>query len=341
MSKSPTVYLAHFLGILWACLVSLVSLRRPVRHDNIALPTTSPRPPEPSTFGSPAAAIHVLDPWQRDKQDFLRRPSLLKASASPAWVKGQKLKAHWTSRKKSSVSSKRTQRTSVYPPPPEIYVQDWSSVTVNMDDLFHSPEPLPKSEAPLQVEQTSVPEISPAPSEESADIAEALTIYTTDHPEPELACSPDLPIYSPGDMFSAAGDGPFCDPFASQVTSPSIPLPATCPTVTVHSETGKMVPVPLAMPGSGENSHVPYVDIFDLDMYANRMTRHAQPVCGSNVQDGCRSASFSVTLPPSPQRSPLASVTNANLDERKHKNDCGSWFEETSQGSINTQWLVA
>ncbi|KAJ7368574.1 hypothetical protein DFH08DRAFT_29047 [Mycena albidolilacea] len=98
-----------------------------------------PSSPELPTFSHPET--DSLRSWQSDKQQFLRRPSLLKASTHEA--------------------QKKRHRAS-FPPPPEIYVEDWSSRGLNMSNFFEtSPPTLGRS---LAIESGLFPNHSSAPT---------------------------------------------------------------------------------------------------------------------------------------------------------------------------------
>ncbi|KAJ7682560.1 hypothetical protein DFH06DRAFT_1119782 [Mycena polygramma] len=115
MSPPAAPYLTRLIHLFWSFFLSIFSSRR--KH---------PSSPELPTF----VANHEnecdvsggLASWQQDKQQFLRRPSLVRATST---------RARETREKK--------QQCTMSPPPPEIYIEDWSSLGLNMADLFETP----------------------------------------------------------------------------------------------------------------------------------------------------------------------------------------------------------
>ncbi|KAK7054194.1 hypothetical protein R3P38DRAFT_2356790, partial [Favolaschia claudopus] len=114
MSSSTILRVIH---ALWAFFLAIFSSRRQKNP-------SSPAPDPPTTLATHHYETDSLRSWQNDKQQFLRRPSLLKASA------------HQTLRPKEK---KKRHRPFSGPPPPTIYVEDWSSLGLNMNDFFVAP----------------------------------------------------------------------------------------------------------------------------------------------------------------------------------------------------------
>ncbi|KAJ7094550.1 hypothetical protein B0H15DRAFT_1020358 [Mycena belliarum] len=289
-------YLAHLLHVCWAFLLSLFSSRPRKRLSSPPeLPTSSPLltwSPR-VTNAQRDAPYQGPESWQRDKQQFLRRPSLVRADSD------QGTRTHESRKKKRTMA----------PPPPEIYIQDWSSLGLVMTDMFNSPStPTSRSgavgfdpQAPSSMtsaglstipEDSSLSYLGDAASTDSLTAASHSSDDKTVVPDPTEAADwnseADSSIYSNQDMQDygvqdiseppvvtftggyasnplSALSGLLWDP-PSVSDSHSIPIPGATPV--------SPAPVPQATPIlSGRDSVLPYPDLFDFSMYTRRISR--------------------------------------------------------------------
>ncbi|KAJ6450987.1 hypothetical protein DFH09DRAFT_76006 [Mycena vulgaris] len=300
-SSSIPGYLAHLFQVCWSFFLSIFSTRHRKRLSSLSeLPTSSP----PKTSYSERDAVYDgLESWQRDKQQFLRRPSLVKADA-----------AHGARTRQTRKKKSRT----IASPPPEIYVQDWSSLGLNMSDLFDSPSTIGSlsgvvessvlspchatgaelptisedsfSEAPvtnggvssrglLAAQSRDVKMVLAADLPDRADAQDLSTeALSSIHPDQEAhesgaqetgvdAESATLSFSTGRYAFNAlsAVSGLLWDPPSFPI-SHSTPLPNATPTPSIPR------PQPTSHLGA-RDSMLPYPDLFDFNMYARRVSR--------------------------------------------------------------------
>ncbi|KAJ7129424.1 hypothetical protein C8R44DRAFT_978817 [Mycena epipterygia] len=310
MSSSTSGYFAHLVQVCWSFVLSLFCSRHRKHPAALPeLPTSSPVPPTGSQFNPPSFqfdperirrrdepyAFDGLESWQKDKQQFLRRPSLVKANST-------------------SIREPRKKRDrTVVPPPPEIYVQDWSSLGLNMADLFDSPSPaVPRSG---MAEESSVPTPPYAPGAELEMIPEDSSFSSSDSEDPANndPSSPELSASQSNDVktaleidlaasltdtntetdsstdlneesqgagiqvpkesatlsFSTGG-------YASNALSAVSELLWDPPTASISHSTPLPTPIPSKRRPQSTNARdsvVPYPDLFDFAMYTRRISR--------------------------------------------------------------------
>ncbi|KAF7352576.1 hypothetical protein MVEN_01222900 [Mycena venus] len=108
---SPSIF-ARLVQVCWAFFRSIFYSRRRKHLSSPELPTVATNAFETNY------ETDSLRSWQKDKQQFLRRPSLQRASTR---------------------ETQKKRHRALAPPPPEIYVEDWSSLGLNMTDFFETP----------------------------------------------------------------------------------------------------------------------------------------------------------------------------------------------------------
>ncbi|KAJ7683957.1 hypothetical protein B0H17DRAFT_21060 [Mycena rosella] len=297
--SSSSGYFTHLIQVCWSFLLSIFSSRHRKRSSlSPELPTSlaAKREERDAVYDGLDAVYDGLGSWQRDKQQFLRRPSLIKAGTA------QGTRTRETRKKKSRTMA---------PPPPEIYVQDWSSLRLNMADMFDSPysamsrsgavessvlapshaagvelptisegSSLPSSEDPATIATGSLPS-------QSNDIKMVLAVDLPDlteaHSEAEARSNinPNQETQEAGAQETsgvAAESATFStNRYASNVLS-AVPAsfgthfvldPSLMPLPTIPAPS---TPRLQSTPG-GRDSILPYPDLFDFSMYARRTSQ--------------------------------------------------------------------
>ncbi|KAJ7180342.1 hypothetical protein C8R43DRAFT_398253 [Mycena crocata] len=379
---------ARLLQVCWSFFLALFPSRRRKHPSSPELPTSS------ANHDRECDTSDVLGSWQNDKQQFLRRPSLARASVLL---------------EKRTREIRKKKHRALAPPPPEIYIQDWSSMRVNMTDLFESPSSVASrsvavGSGPLtSVELATISEHpSPPSSKHSEDecmtssgllsshsndvsvvvATDALDIPETPHFNPETESSIQLeeahengvtveiaPLsFSTGGYASNASSAvsePFWDPPASPI-SHSIPLPDAASALFMLRRQSVST-----VQASRRDSLVPYPDLFDFNMYTQRVSRDSLgeafelPLLGFGVnkcsdktsitgarrpisiydvtqeRDRYRNAAYSSCLSSgSPIRPPFTSTLNLESSRKLATEDSFSGEEETTN-SVGAQFIQA
>ncbi|KAJ6490345.1 hypothetical protein C8R47DRAFT_467212 [Mycena vitilis] len=219
MSRPAAPYLTRLIHLFWSFILSIFSSRR--KHPSSpALPTfVANHENEYDVSGGLAS-------WQQDKQQFLRRPSLVRAASTRA----------------RETRVKKQQQCTMSPPPPEIYIEDWSSIRVNMADLFETPSSraggaagsvastnrlgrlasVPENPPETIVEDNSASPTSTAEAQPNASSEPSETSFST----ASIASSEDLAISTPGSP----------DSQSSEDVKTALVDALTTPTDTSHSD---------------------------------------------------------------------------------------------------------
>ncbi|KAJ7721190.1 hypothetical protein DFH07DRAFT_946940 [Mycena maculata] len=307
MSSPNSGYFARLTQVCWSFFLSIFSSRHRKQPALPELPTSSPVATHPATLDSFApgrfrvqhdAPYDGLASWQEDKQQFLRRPSLLKASMV---------------RDRTQEPRKKRHRT-MAPPPPQIYVQDWSSLGLNMSDFFDPPSAArlgaaQSATAPSDPSDATGAELAPSlpPVEHPNDVglkstelsasqsieillADDLTSLPDTTPSNTEADSTVIPKEEPQEAsavvesatlsFTAgryepnalsAVSGPLWDP-PSFLNSYSTPLPDTTPAGPKSA--------PKSTSNNRRDSMLPYCDLFDFQEYFGG--DHARGISGDS-----------------------------------------------------------
>ncbi|KAJ7044589.1 hypothetical protein C8F04DRAFT_1350794 [Mycena alexandri] len=296
MSLSGSGYFTRLTQACWSFFLSIFSSRRR-RHLSLELPTSSPFA---ASYEVECDASGGLGSWQLDKQQFLRRPSLVRASTF------------------REARKQRNRRSSIPLPPPKIYVEDWSSLGLNMTDLFETPSSAASHSGAVKPGDSSTgptcvpgPEISAVREEEeeasvhsadnSSSSLESTVLQSSDiQAEPavvpadlqdasdsnsEAESSVELNEEVPGDApavlesatlsFSAghyplnmmsAVSGLLWDP-------PSFSISYSTPLPDVATPPSKHRPQSTTLLTVKRDSLVPYPDLFDFSMYDRRVSQ--------------------------------------------------------------------
>ncbi|KAJ7780998.1 hypothetical protein B0H16DRAFT_1710251 [Mycena metata] len=296
MSLAGSGYFTRLTQACWSFFLSIFPSRRR-RHLSLELPISSPSPALSPSHEVECDASGGLGSWQLDKQQFLRRPSLVRASMFRET--------------RAREAQKQRNRKSSMPPPPEIYVEDWSSLGLNMTDLFETPssaasrsgadsstDPGPELSAVQEEEEKEV-EVHSADNSssslestvlQSSDIQTAPTVVPAelqDVPDLDSAAkssanlddevSTDAPAvlesailsfsvgHYPSNAMSAVS-GLLWDPPAFSI-SHSTPLPDVATSPRRHR------PQSTTFLTVRRDSLVPYPDLFDFSMYDRRVSQ--------------------------------------------------------------------
>nr|GAT58203.1 predicted protein [Mycena chlorophos] len=263
-------------------------------------------------YTSPLTQAAVAATWQQDKAVFMRRPSLVRAP---------------TRDPPTPVLRSKTEPVQepprLYPIPPTICVQDWSSVEINMDssDLPRSPE-LPRAGSASPTPQNQTQADSPSPAQDS-DGEKEMEVALVDSPMPTFDPFPSGPYIT--SALSAVSGDLFDFPEPAYEPTSSTPLPAQ---PRYRPRLSLLAPV-------ARDSLQPYTDLFDFDMYGRRGSQESlsEPiqlptVAFADDENGfmeigttpialyslCGQDTICGAAPSSPKRTPFKSTLNLGMD---------------------------
>ncbi|KAF7332252.1 hypothetical protein MKEN_00106400 [Mycena kentingensis (nom. inval.)] len=306
---TPTSYLTRLLYAVCSFFLAIFCRKHPAP----VLPTAN----KPEThFRSPSTDSLVA--WQQDKQNFLRRPSLVKATIRER-----------PPPTRPSCDKSNTEVQDVPPPllhpVPAICVQDWSAVEINMAELLRPSLPAPALERP------TVLNTDPATIGRDA-IMDQMKPTSVAVEEP-LGKPEPTPLSAGTSSFTAnalsAVSGSFFDfPALSGTVSTALPFQDPAPQ---DRERRTSFLGPTQRP---RDSILPYPDLFDFDMYGRRVSQENSrellpisfetedyPIVLYDINRPC------TALPSSPKRSPLKCAINIESENVVKKGEDRAWAD--------------